>query len=115
MFFNKKSLNATHSGCRHFLCLPFEYHLVMDLPYLLKGTDGYGRANWLFEAAFARKFKGTQGGEAVCFSACDDSQVAADTSHFSKVTSTGAMTFLFIEAIESTSFLLFCKYMFVLS
>ncbi|EGD76981.1 hypothetical protein PTSG_07324 [Salpingoeca rosetta] len=82
-------VDACHSGS------------VMDLPYMLRGTDGYGRANWLHEAAFARKFKGTSGGEAVCFSACDDSQTSADTTAFSKVTRTGAMTFLFIEAIEN--------------
>ncbi|KAL0401047.1 UNVERIFIED_CONTAM: Metacaspase-1 [Sesamum latifolium] len=39
-------------------------------------------------------------GEAISFSGCDDDQTSADTAALSKVTSTGAMTFAFIQAIE---------------
>ncbi|KAL9680813.1 hypothetical protein QQ045_012592 [Rhodiola kirilowii] len=44
--------------------------------------------------------KGTSGGEVISFSGCDDDQTSADTSALSKITSTGAMTFCFIQAIE---------------
>jgi hypothetical protein len=51
-----------------------------------------------------RIFKGTSGGLAVQFGACDDSQTAADTAALSKDrVSTGAATFLFIQAIEHLS------------
>ncbi|CAI9770374.1 unnamed protein product [Fraxinus pennsylvanica] len=36
----------------------------------------------------------------ISFSGCDDDQTSADTSALSKITSTGAMTFCFIQAIE---------------
>ncbi|KAL0758030.1 hypothetical protein Bca101_095698 [Brassica carinata] len=45
-------------------------------------------------------WKGTAGGEAISISGCDDDQTSADTSALSKITSTGAMTFCFIQAIE---------------
>ncbi|MBA0766268.1 hypothetical protein Gotri_015325, partial [Gossypium trilobum] len=45
---------------------------------------------------------GTSGGLAYCFSACDDNQVSADTTAFTKTsTRTGAMTFSFIQAVEN--------------
>uniref|UniRef100_A0A7N0U8A0 Peptidase C14 caspase domain-containing protein n=1 Tax=Kalanchoe fedtschenkoi TaxID=63787 RepID=A0A7N0U8A0_KALFE len=44
--------------------------------------------------------KGTSGGEVIAFSGCDDDQTSADTTELSKVTTTGAMTYSFIEAIE---------------
>jgi hypothetical protein len=51
-----------------------------------------------------RQYKGTSGGLAVQFGACKDSQTAADTSSLSSdKTSTGAATFLFIQAIEHLS------------
>lgn len=51
-----------------------------------------------------RQYKGTSGGLAVQFGACKDSQTAADTSSLSgDNTSTGAATFLFIQAVEHLS------------
>ena len=47
-----------------------------------------------------RKYKGTNGGLAVQFGACKDSQTAADTASLSGGTHTGAATFLFIQACE---------------
>lgn len=47
-----------------------------------------------------RKYKGTNGGFAVQFGACKDSQTAADTASLSGGTHTGAATFLFIQACE---------------
>jgi metacaspase-1 len=55
---------------------------------------------WRNTMARCRKYKGTQGGLAVQFGACKDSQTAADTAALSGGTSTGAATFLFIKAIE---------------
>jgi hypothetical protein len=45
--------------------------------------------------------KGTSGGLAISFSGCGDSQTSADTTAFAGSTSTGAMTYSFIKAVES--------------
>ena len=51
-----------------------------------------------------RQYKGTAGGLAVQFGACKDSQTAADTASLSAdKTSTGAATYLFIQAVEHLS------------
>ncbi|KAK4267993.1 hypothetical protein QN277_024702 [Acacia crassicarpa] len=79
-------IDASHSGT------------MLDLPYLCKmkrndqcvWEDHCRRGVW----------KGSNGGEVISFSACDDRQTCADTSALSKITSTGAMTFFFIQAIE---------------
>lgn len=70
---------------------------VFDLPYLvrLKGSRG----DWV-EAS--RVIKGTSGGFCVQFSACKDSQVAADTAALSGSVNTGACTYSFIEARGQT-------------
>merc|ERR1719272_2008266 len=50
-----------------------------------------------------RPSRRTAGGEVVCFSGCDDSQTSADTSSLAADNAnTGALTFAFINAIEST-------------
>ncbi|CAM6106057.1 unnamed protein product [Calypogeia fissa] len=76
-------VDACHSGT------------VLDLPWLYH--IDYGR--WEDQRSY-RSYKGTNGGEAYSFSGCDDDQTSADTSALSKVTSTGAMTFCFIQAVE---------------
>ncbi|KAF4394156.1 hypothetical protein G4B88_000667 [Cannabis sativa] len=45
-------------------------------------------------------WKGTSGGEVISISGCNDDQTSADTSVLSKITSTGAMTYCLIQAIE---------------
>eukprot|EP00850_Spirogloea_muscicola_P004776 SM000021S06409 [mRNA] locus=s21:17072:19173:- [translate_table: standard] len=80
-------IDACHSGT------------VLDLPFLCT-FDRYGRFTWKDDRPPTLKFTGTSGGEAFCFSGCDDSQTSADTAALSRVTSTGAMTFCFIQAIE---------------
>eukprot|EP00056_Hartaetosiga_gracilis_P011756 m.180186 g.180186 ORF g.180186 m.180186 type:complete len:626 (+) comp13573_c3_seq2:34-1911(+) len=82
-------VDACHSGS------------LMDLPFRLGGVDGQGRANWLDDRQVCSSFKGTSGGEVVCFSAFDDFQAKKDSKKYSKVTRTGVMTYLFIEAIEA--------------
>uniref|UniRef100_A0A803M4K6 Peptidase C14 caspase domain-containing protein n=1 Tax=Chenopodium quinoa TaxID=63459 RepID=A0A803M4K6_CHEQI len=46
-------------------------------------------------------WKGSNGGEVISISGCDDDQTSADTAALSQVTSTGAMTYCFIKAIEN--------------
>eukprot|EP00899_Mesostigma_viride_P025877 jgi/Mesvir1/6474/Mv19548-RA.1 len=81
-------IDACHSGT------------AMDLPYRVLGMDRQGRMAWQDEGTASRKYKGTRGGAAYCFSGCGDDDVSADTSALSKVASTGAMTYCFVEAVE---------------
>ncbi|XP_071732236.1 metacaspase-1-like [Rutidosis leptorrhynchoides] len=80
-------VDACHSGT------------MLDLPFLCR-MDGSGRYVWEDHSPPSGIFKGTNGGEVISFSGCDDDQTSADTASLSKVTSTGAMTFSFIQAIE---------------
>lgn len=80
-------IDACHSGT------------MLDLPFLCR-MDRSGRYAWEDQSPPSGAWKGTSGGEAISFSGCDDDQTSADTSALSKVTSTGAMTFAFIQAIE---------------
>ncbi|KAI3458394.1 hypothetical protein Pfo_015057 [Paulownia fortunei] len=80
-------IDACHSGT------------VLDLPYLCR-MDRSGRYAWEDHRPRTGTWKGTSGGEAISFSGCDDDQTSADTAALSKVTSTGAMTYAFIQAIE---------------
>ncbi|XP_024019883.1 metacaspase-2 [Morus notabilis] len=47
--------------------------------------------------------KSTSGGLAICLSACEDHQLAADTTVFTGKTMYGALTFIFIEVIKQNS------------
>ncbi|XP_022762414.1 metacaspase-3-like isoform X1 [Durio zibethinus] len=73
---------------------------VLDLPFVCRmNKEGFyiweDQRNPLF-------YKGTSGGLAFCFSACDDNQVSADTTAFTGTnTRTGAMTFSFIQAVQN--------------
>lgn len=80
-------IDACHSGT------------VLDLPFLCR-MDRNGRYIWEDHRPRSGVWKGTSGGEVISFSGCDDDQTSADTSALSKVTSTGAMTYSFIQAIE---------------
>ncbi|XP_051138514.1 metacaspase-1-like [Andrographis paniculata] len=80
-------IDACHSGT------------MLDLPYLCR-MDRSGRYAWEDHRPRTGTWKGTSGGEAISFSGCDDDQTSADTAALSKVTSTGAMTYAFIQAIE---------------
>ncbi|ONL99929.1 Metacaspase-1 [Zea mays] len=80
-------IDACHSGT------------ALDLPYLCR-MNRSGQYVWEDHRPPSGVWKGTSGGEAISFSGCDDDQTSADTSALSKVTSTGAMTFGFIQAIE---------------
>ncbi|PHT52917.1 Metacaspase-2 [Capsicum baccatum] len=80
-------IDACHSGT------------MLDLPFLCR-MDRTGRYVWEDHRPQSGAWKGTSGGEVISFSGCDDDQSSADTDSLSKVTSTGAMTFSFIQAIE---------------
>ncbi|GAV73399.1 Peptidase_C14 domain-containing protein/zf-LSD1 domain-containing protein [Cephalotus follicularis] len=80
-------IDACHSGT------------VLDLPYLCR-MDRNGRYVWEDHRPRSGAWKGTSGGEAISFSGCDDDQTSADTSALSRIVSTGAMTYSFIQAIE---------------
>ncbi|KAJ0970751.1 hypothetical protein J5N97_018710 [Dioscorea zingiberensis] len=80
-------IDACHSGT------------ALDLPFLCR-MDRNERYHWEDHRPRSGVWKGTNGGEAISFSACDDHQMSADTAALSKITSTGAMTFSFIKAIE---------------
>ncbi|XP_023552768.1 metacaspase-1-like [Cucurbita pepo subsp. pepo] len=73
---------------------------MLDLPFLCR-MDRNGSYRWEDHRPPSGVYKGTNGGEVISFSGCDDNQTAADTQAMSKVTTTGAMTFSFIKAIES--------------
>ncbi|XP_078440368.1 metacaspase 1 [Wolffia australiana] len=80
-------IDACHSGT------------VLDLSYLCR-MNRSGQYVWEDHRPRSGIWKGTNGGEAISFSGCDDHQTSADTAALSRITSTGAMTFCFIQAIE---------------
>ncbi|KMZ68379.1 Metacaspase 9 [Zostera marina] len=80
-------IDACHSGT------------VLDLPYLCR-MNRDGRYEWEDHRPRTGVWKGTNGGQVFSFSGCDDHQVSTDTEDFSKTTTTGAMTYSFIQAIE---------------
>ncbi|KAI9080599.1 hypothetical protein K1719_037460 [Acacia pycnantha] len=80
-------IDACHSGT------------MLDLPFLYK-TIRSGHCVWEDHRPRTGVWKGSNGGEVISFSACDDHQTCTDKSALSKITSTGAMTFFFIQAIE---------------
>ncbi|PON58864.1 Zinc finger, LSD1-type domain containing protein [Parasponia andersonii] len=80
-------IDACHSGT------------VLDLPFFCR-MNRSGQYVWEDHRPRSGVWKGSSGGEVISFSGCDDDQTSADTSALSKITSTGAMTFCFIQAIE---------------
>ncbi|GAB4862002.1 Metacaspase-1 [Ancistrocladus abbreviatus] len=80
-------IDACHSGT------------VLDLPFLCR-MNRSGQYAWEDHRPRTGVWKGSNGGEVISFSGCDDDQTSADTAALSKITSTGAMTYCFIQAIE---------------
>ncbi|KAJ4753367.1 Metacaspase-1 [Rhynchospora pubera] len=80
-------VDACHSGT------------ILDLPYLCRISRS-GSWQWEDHGAPSGEYKGTRGGLAILISGCDDNQTSSDTSAFAGSTSTGAMTYSFIQAIE---------------
>ncbi|XP_042491995.1 metacaspase-3-like [Macadamia integrifolia] len=83
-------IDACHSGT------------VLDLPFVCK-INRDGAHWWQDQSCPSGVYKGTSGGLALCFSACDDSQTSADTNVFSSgELMQGAMTYSFIRAVDYT-------------
>ncbi|KAK1265930.1 Metacaspase-2 [Acorus gramineus] len=81
-------IDACHSGT------------ILDLPFVCR-MDRAGFCEWEDHHRPQISYKGTSGGLAISFSGCDDNQTSVDTKALSGDTTTGAMTFSFIQAIES--------------
>nr|DAD41108.1 TPA_asm: hypothetical protein HUJ06_015431 [Nelumbo nucifera] len=81
-------VDACHSGT------------VLDLPFVCR-MNREGQYIWENQTPPSGTYKGTAGGLALCFSACDDHQTSADTSALAGNTMTGALTYCFIHAVES--------------
>ncbi|XP_021755202.1 metacaspase-1-like [Chenopodium quinoa] len=81
-------IDACHSGT------------VLDLPFLCRMSRS-GQYFWEDHRPRSGVWKGSNGGEVISISGCDDDQTSADTAALSQVTSTGAMTYCFIKAIEN--------------
>ncbi|XP_027106254.1 metacaspase-1 isoform X3 [Coffea arabica] len=80
-------IDACHSGT------------VLDLPFLCRmNSEGY--YVWEDHGFLSSTYKGTSGGLAISFSACDDHQVSVDTMALSGNAVTGAMTYSFIQAAQ---------------
>ncbi|GJN41046.1 hypothetical protein PR202_gn00370 [Eleusine coracana subsp. coracana] len=74
---------------------------ILDLPYLCR-ISRTGFWQWENHSRPSGKPKSTNGGLAISISGCSDSQTSEDTTAFSgDSTSTGAMTYSFIKAVES--------------
>ncbi|XP_047975886.1 metacaspase-1-like [Salvia hispanica] len=71
---------------------------ILDLPHVCNA-----RGEWEDNSPPSGAYKGTKGGKAICFSACEDYQLAADTTLLSSDREmTGAMTITFIKAIKES-------------
>ncbi|XP_051132195.1 metacaspase-1-like [Andrographis paniculata] len=81
-------VDACHSGT------------ILDLQYVCR-MNRDGRYEWENQGCLGT-YKGTNGGLAVSFSACDDDQIAVDTTVLSADNAaTGAMTYSFIQAVQN--------------
>nr|KYP60565.1 Metacaspase-3 [Cajanus cajan] len=80
-------IDACHSGT------------TLDLRCVYKKEKG----SWKWEDNKASKTKQTNGGLAICFSACDDSQMAGDSAAFDGKNENGIMTYLFSKIVREDS------------
>ncbi|XP_059648054.1 metacaspase-3-like [Cornus florida] len=87
----KAKLHAIIDTCYSGTCL--------DLPFVCK-INGEQHYKWEDHHS-QHAYKGTSGGKAYCFSACDDHQNAADTTDFTGNTAIGAFTQSFIDTLET--------------
>ncbi|KAF5733345.1 metacaspase-1-like isoform X1 [Tripterygium wilfordii] len=81
-------IDACHSGT------------VLDLPFVCR-MNREGQYTWEDQRSISGIYKGTSGGLAFSFSACDDNQITIDTNSFSGTAMTGSMTYSFIHAVQS--------------
>ncbi|CDY31330.1 BnaA02g34110D [Brassica napus] len=71
---------------------------VLDLPFVCR-METNGSYDWEHQG-FGRIYKGTDGGGAFCFSACDDDEASGYTPVFTGKNA-GAMTYSFINAVKT--------------
>ncbi|XP_057977354.1 metacaspase-1-like [Malania oleifera] len=72
---------------------------VLDLPFVCRmNKEGY---YFWEDHSRPSTYKGTDGGLALCFSACDDHQTSADTKALSGSVTTGVLTYSFIQAVQN--------------
>ncbi|KAL0792166.1 hypothetical protein Bca101_063543 [Brassica carinata] len=71
---------------------------VFDLPFVCR-MERNGSYDWEHQG-FGRIYKGTDGGGAFCFSACDDDEASGYTPVFTGKNA-GAMTYSFINAVKT--------------
>ncbi|KAG9155346.1 hypothetical protein Leryth_023412 [Lithospermum erythrorhizon] len=71
---------------------------LLDLPYICRVNRG---GYYLWENQYRRHHstKGTQGGLAICISACDEHQTSGDTTTFTG-SPAGALTYSFVQLLE---------------
>ncbi|XP_002525861.3 metacaspase-1-like [Ricinus communis] len=73
---------------------------ILDLPFVCKmNREGY--YTWEEQKCPQDIYKGTSGGLALCFSACNDNQISVDTNALAGNAATGALTYSFIQAVEN--------------
>ncbi|KAJ8775317.1 hypothetical protein K2173_020321 [Erythroxylum novogranatense] len=72
---------------------------VLDLPFICR-MDRKGYYTWEDQRC-SRAYKGTSGGLAISFSACNDDQISMDTTALAGNASTGALTFSFIQSVQN--------------
>ncbi|KAI8532280.1 hypothetical protein RHMOL_Rhmol11G0201300 [Rhododendron molle] len=72
----------------------------LDLPFMCMMNNRQGNYIW-DDHRTSTAYKGTSGGTAICFSACDDNQTSLDTTAFASDVVTGALTYSFIEAVQN--------------
>ncbi|KAM7280222.1 hypothetical protein ACFE04_007356 [Oxalis oulophora] len=92
-------VDACHSGT------------ILDLPHVFD-TNTKG---WKDNKTPLGKQKTTKGGFAISISACDDNQLAADTTVFTKNTMNGAMTYLLAEQLRKFPGLTYGNYLDLIS
>ncbi|XP_065871676.1 metacaspase-1-like isoform X2 [Euphorbia lathyris] len=73
---------------------------ILHLPFPCKmNREGY--YTWDEKICPSDIYKGTSGGLALCFSACNDDQISLDTNALAGNAATGALTYSLIQAVEN--------------
>ncbi|CAI0401924.1 unnamed protein product [Linum tenue] len=76
---------------------------LLDLPFACRMNSRDGQYTWADHRRPSPYYatKDTNGGLAICFSACNDDETSADTTAMTGNISTGALTYSFIQAVHN--------------